>query len=463
MELPAYHFAGNIVVEEGKEFMQDYLQFPFEVPPGVGALRLRLQYDPLVVGPISNLITLGLFDPDGFRGNAHRHPPDPEVILSPGTATPGFIPGPIQAGRWLAQLAIQMVLADTRPCTYSLDIELLQAAETQNAVHRRMPSRQLAAGRAGWFRGELHSHTFHSDGALSMDELIAQAQAQHFDFLAITDHNTTSALGEAESAALDGLLLIPGIELTTFSGHALALGVNRWVDWRTGYHGWTMEDAARLTRASGGLFIIAHPNDIGNPTCTGCKWDYLDFDLDLVDAIEIWNGAWFNENGGNPKNLPMWQSLQGDLRRIPATAGCDYHKIGNWGEGLPVTYVYARSLTVPDVLEGIRQGRVIISSGPWLGLQAAPDEVSTPGGIGDTVYTGSRRAYLTAGWEKVPPESHLAVRSRGGELLSERIAGAGSGSYWIDLQADDRLWLELYSADGSLIALTNPVFVKARP
>ena len=37
-------------------------------------------------------------------------------------------------------------------------------------------------------------------------------------------------------------------------------------------------------RAMGALFIIAHPQAIGDPYCTGCRWEYPDFDLDLRGA-----------------------------------------------------------------------------------------------------------------------------------------------------------------------------------
>src|SRR5689334_5448147 len=99
---PLYHFEGEIGVKEAQGFTQGYLDFPFDVPPGTGSIRLRLDYTPLSVGKISNLITLGLFDPLGFRGSAHRHPPDREVLVSAESATVGFLPGSIRAGKWLA-------------------------------------------------------------------------------------------------------------------------------------------------------------------------------------------------------------------------------------------------------------------------------------------------------------------------------------------------------------------------
>lgn len=472
MPLPVYHFDGSITVKRGEEYIQDYLDFPFKVPPGTGALRLCLQYTPHQVGAISNLITLGLFDPHGFRGNAHRHPPDKRVILSSESATAGFIPGAIEAGDWLAQLAIQAVMADVKPCAYSLDIELLPAVETCHAAQPRQFAlrEQPASEHPGWLKGELHSHTIHSDGKLTSQELVAQALQNQFDFLAVTDHNTNSALGEIEITALNtlkngylGLLIIPGIELTTFHGHALALGVERWVDWRTGYRGWKMEDAARLTRAMGGVFIIAHPNDVGTPICTGCKWEYADIDLDLVDAIEIWNGRWAGSVDKNPKSLQAWQTMQEGPHRIPATCGADYHQTGEWGEGIPITYVYASELSAPAVLEGVRQGRVILSSGPWLRLQVSDGAESERAEVGDTLLTKTHQVCLTTAWEKAPLGAYLVARCKQGVIFNRPAAGDGSTQHWVEVQADDRLWIELYAGDGSLLAITNPVFIRVEP
>jgi hypothetical protein len=448
--------------------VQDYLDFPFEVPEGVGALRLRLQYAPSNVGEIGNLITLGLYDPYGFRGNAHRSPPDAQVVLSPVLTTPGFLPGPVVAGQWLAQLAGQVVMPSDPPCAYSLDIDLLPAAEGRrpSRTETPAPSQPAAAAKAGWYRGELHSHTLHSDGKLTVPELISEAQRLRLDFLAITDHNTTSALAQVDPADLNGLLVIPGIELTTFYGHALALGVKDWVDWRTGYLGWTMEEAARRTHALGGLFIIAHPNDVGTPFCTGCHWDAANFDLDLVDAIEIWNSAWQHPGSGNPANLDWWRRLQSEpgkrtgTRSVPATCGGDIHELGEWGPKAPFIYVYAASLSTTDILDGVRQGRVMFSSGPRLSLRVSPGNGTESAGIGDTLNIQAGRVRLDLDWEEAPLGARLQIHGIQGVMANAAMAEAGSLQLWLDvLPQGDRLWAEVYTLDGALSAFTNPIFM----
>jgi len=61
---------------------------------------------------------------------------------------------------------------------------------------------------------DLHSHTLHSDGVLTRNELVARAAENGVDVLAITDHdNTESFVDKSDVSA--SLTLIPGIELST--------------------------------------------------------------------------------------------------------------------------------------------------------------------------------------------------------------------------------------------------------
>lgn len=456
---PVYHFETDIIVNNAQGYQQDYLDFSFEVPEGAGAVRLRLCYAPDRVGGINNLITLGVFDPRGFRGNAHRHTPHEEVCITAGYATAGFLPGPLPAGRWLAQLALQAVLPSDPPCRATLDITIDPAVPGGPvALPARLPAWEPVSAQPGWYRGELHSHTIHSDGERSFPELVADARDRGLDFLAVTDHNTLSALAETESTALDGLLLIPGMELTTFLGHAVVLGLRRWIDWRTGYDGWTMEDAARAAHAAGALFIVAHPNDIGSPRCTGCRWEYAGFNLDMADALEIWNSAWPGEEGANQKTLEQWRAMQAGPGFLPATCGADYHNLGNWGEGIPAVYVYASSLSVPAILESIRAGRLIISCGPKLGVQAFAAGGASAG-VGEYLDPGEAR--IETNWEDAPAGARLDVRTPAGVAASVPAEGQGSRSDNLKLPPGGRIWAELFSAEGALLAITNPVL--ARP
>lgn len=45
-----------------------------------------------------------------------------------------------------------------------------------------------------WLACELHTHTLHSDGSQTLDELVKGAVDLGFDAIALTDHNTMSGL-----------------------------------------------------------------------------------------------------------------------------------------------------------------------------------------------------------------------------------------------------------------------------
>jgi predicted metal-dependent phosphoesterase TrpH len=77
---------------------------------------------------------------------------------------------------------------------------------------------------------DLHSHSTASDGSLSPTELVARAKSRQIDVLALTDHDNTDGIAEAQQAATAlGLALIPGVEVSvTWNGvtvHVLGLDI----------------------------------------------------------------------------------------------------------------------------------------------------------------------------------------------------------------------------------------------
>ena len=72
---------------------------------------------------------------------------------------------------------------------------------------------------SGASRVDLHLHTTISDGRLSPRELLRHAHARGVRRLAVTDHDNTDGLPEAQAEAQAlGLEVIPGIELSTDLG-----------------------------------------------------------------------------------------------------------------------------------------------------------------------------------------------------------------------------------------------------
>lgn len=62
---------------------------------------------------------------------------------------------------------------------------------------------------------DLHSHTIHSDGAWTPEDLIRDAALAGIRVFAVTDHDSVGGLSAAQAAAdAKGMILIPGIEVT---------------------------------------------------------------------------------------------------------------------------------------------------------------------------------------------------------------------------------------------------------
>jgi len=63
---------------------------------------------------------------------------------------------------------------------------------------------------------DLHTHTVYSDGTFTPTELIALARDRRLDTVAVTDHDTTNGIVEANAAGTEvGVEVVPGVELST--------------------------------------------------------------------------------------------------------------------------------------------------------------------------------------------------------------------------------------------------------
>ncbi|MQA88390.1 MAG: PHP domain-containing protein [Streptosporangiales bacterium] len=329
-----------------------YHYLPVDVPPGADGLRVRLSYD-----RSQGILDLGCLGPDGFRGwsGGARN----TFVIAPDAATPGYLPGELEPGQWY------VVLGLVRVPNAGLGYEL--TAETGSfspppptpapPVPERPPRRALPAGSdRRWLAGDLHSHTVHSDGAYTVDELAGLAAGRGLDFLAVTDHNTVShhaALPAAGDRA--GIVLLPGQELTTPQGHANAFGDIGWIDFREPPDRWLEEIERR-----GGLLSINHP--------IAGEMSWLHPMRRRPPLVEVWHWSWLDQRWTTP--LAWWFAW--DPTAVPV-GGSDWHRPGpdNAPPGSPTTWVECPAdaeptESAPEVLEavvdGLRAGRVALSA-----------------------------------------------------------------------------------------------------
>ena len=452
----SYSFTGTFTQAQTKT----HRLHTFAVPADATAVDVILNYGPHHVGQFSNKLTITLFDGAGFRGEAHRGGTRHAVHVDGQTATPGFIPGRLPAGEWTVRINAQAALDSAPPLQYKLQVNVLTGTATDAPIVWAASPTRVLSREPGWYRGELHSHTMHSDGNWTLAQLWKRAGELGLDFFALTDHNTVSGLSEGGDLPAGRPLFIPGMEITSYRGHALALGVTRWIDWQTGRNGRTSEDWIDEVHAAGGLFAVAHPFTVGDPGCTGCSWEHTPpkpGPSERIEAIEICNEDWSATSNDNPMMLAFWHRLLTPSGGPTAISGTDAHSSRAWGPHSPFTWVYATELSPAGILDGVRKGRVIVSFGPWLSFSADVAGVAGAAIPGSHVTSDMLTFHLQ--WRDVPAGATLKLM-KGKDLLRSADVN-GAGEMVVAEKAGGPTWYnaEIWGADGAPLAISNPIYV----
>lgn len=343
---------------------EQYKPLPFDVPKGVERITVTLDYDKAN----KTVIDLGLWDPVRFRGwsGGTRN----RFTLSASDATPGYLPGALPAGKWRVMLGIPNARRDSR-AAYRVTVRFDRSERQEASTAIAEPP---IVNAPGWYRGDLHMHDANSDGSCASQSgkrvpcplfrTVEKAAAAGLDFIAVTDHNTTAHFGGLRELQqwFDKLLLIPGIEITTFGGHANIFGPRRFVDFRVGSE--AVPDVAALQRGiadAGAIMSINHPALPSGELCMGCGWIWPKTDWSRVAAIEVVNGTMVE---GPLAGIGYWYSRLNEGHRLTGIAGSDNHDPdapeGKAPIGRPTTVVNAEALSQPAILKGIEAGNVFI-------------------------------------------------------------------------------------------------------
>jgi len=369
-----------------------YQYVPFAVPAGTEAVTVTVGYD----RPGGNVIDLGLEAPDRFGGwsGGERS----ALTVTRAWATPGYVPGEL-AGEWRVILGLYRVGAGGVDVDVDVTTSAAPVAPPPSAPPPPRPARPprrplpAAPGRE-WLACDFHSHTVHSDGGLEVAELAVLAAAQGLDVLAVTDHNTVSHHAFLAAAGHHaGVLLLPGQELTTDTGHANCFGDVGWIDFRRPAGEW-LADAERR----GALLSVNHPWAPGDSAWRRTL-------SPKAPAVEAWHSTW---DLRAPEPLDEWA----EHGAVPI-GGSDFHRHGapakrsgaearGYGArtvpGEPTTWVEAEDRSTAAVLDAIRAGRVSISASPTSPVLLRHDgELVAVGADGCTRHTNEHATWLAAG------------------------------------------------------------------
>ena len=165
-----------------------------------------------------------------------------------------------------------------------------------------------------------------------MSALVQAGARRGLQFMAITDHNTTSHHAELMGLqeVYGNLLLIRGQELTTFHGHANIYGTSEPIDYRLGFQGYSIGDAMQAAERAGALFSINHPGRTTGETCTGCGWDAPGTDYARLRSMEVVNST---RAEGPASGAIVWHQHLNRGLRITGVGGADDHGAGSPAAG----------------------------------------------------------------------------------------------------------------------------------
>lgn len=186
-------------------------------------------------------------------------------------------------------------------------------------------------------RIDLHVHSNHSrDGTASPADIVRMCKRLGVGGVAITDHNAVAGVAEAQAVGrAEGVLVVPGTEVSSTEGHVLAYGVREVVP-----RGLSASETVDRIRSVGGVAVAAHPvrfpSGMGLEVAAGVGFD----------AIEVLNG-------GSSRRANRSAARLAERLGRPVTAGSDAHRLAEVGRSCTVI---DGAFTEDQVLDAIRKG-----------------------------------------------------------------------------------------------------------
>ncbi|MEE1321861.1 MAG: CehA/McbA family metallohydrolase [Acutalibacteraceae bacterium] len=309
-----------------------------------------------------------------------------------------------------------------------------------------------------WYPCELHCHTLHSDGGFTVPELLATAKERELRGICLTDHNTVSGWAETENSSFP--VVLRGIEYTTYHGHMLCLGTDKFTDWRRFDN---IDEPIEFLRKSGGIVGIAHPFQLGTPICTGGRWDYEISKWENVNYMEIFSEGAPYLNAPNKRARKLWHSLLDKGYRITPTMGRDWHrKRANTFISACTYLLCGEELSDIEMKTAIEKGRTVVSAGPLFYFKTQDGET-----IGDSIEAGNKSLSFVTDFSrhervdaerKITPDKIVIVSSEGEKEypFTDELTLTLKSSQWYSAE----LWGSIDGKQDMLLALTAPIYTK---
>jgi predicted metal-dependent phosphoesterase TrpH len=261
-----------------------------------------------------------------------------------------------------------------------------------------MPSLAPFAAPGRFWRGNLHTHSNLSDGALALDDVVNRYKKAGYDFVMMSEHfidHFKWPIADTRNLRGNDFTTILGAELhapVTSAGelwHIVAAGLP--LDFASAGKKETGPEVARRAKEVGAFVAIAHPS-----------WSRYTIEdgraLAFADAVEVYNHGCAIENDLG-EGFYLLDQLLNEGHRLTAIATDDAHfhtpdHFGGW------VNVKADSLDPDALLEALKAGHHYSSQGPLfhdIRLDGKSIEIETSPVDTITVVSGNSRTCVKNG------------------------------------------------------------------
>ncbi len=242
-------------------------------------------------------------------------------------------------------------------------------------------------------KGDLHTHTYYSDGSDGISMTPADYREEGFDFFALTDHNrmyTSHLINELYDGIDLGMHMMTGEEVHTPGSllHIVHAGgkesvCDKYIKDLDKYKAEVKEIEKDLTdideqyrerfamakwacqkiHEAGGISIFAHPYWTPNKVNVSPEFIDLLYTPELFDAFELVGGVKYDNLN---KQLALWQEKALEGKYLTPVGSSDSHKhdFACDGFGRNFSVVFAKDNTTEAILEAIKNGYSVAGEVP---------------------------------------------------------------------------------------------------
>ena len=411
-----------------------------------------------------------------------------QIADTPERTSVGAVPGKIQKGKWTFQIylfteyvkhrkkdsisTLSLTVSDedtlvTEPmCGNSWIEEDMKISSSKYRWNKKYQEK------AGWFKGDFHTHTRLSDGKETVENAMKKAEMMDLDFYVPTEHNVMHTGWRTTD-----LCIIPGIELTTDKGHMNLFGLTQMPEKLRDiilYNGTEKAETYlydTLEEAQKKNWITS----INHPFLTVWQWRYEETPLDKIDCIEVINDPTYTyAEASNEKAVRFIDELWKDGHVIYGVGGSDSHNlIEERYEGAnlpsiagdPATYVYCENLTPENILEGVRCGHVCVARYMTIETQITVDGRKYLPGDRIPDHAEHVTYKIVTGAHKEMPEIIL-IEDGKKKILPVKQTGKDQFMAEAKFTLDENKWhwfrMEIRTAGHKLAGYVNPVYRGSR-